>query len=256
MFGGHSKTVLALAVLLILATTIVNASPVTFFGEDLNGNPNAPLATFPNSKAAQNSFFANLTGVGTQTFESFANGTTTPFSISFPGAGTATLTGTGDAVTALAAGTTNGFGRYPTSGTNYLEVDSGDFAIQFGAAVAAFGFYGTDIGDFGGALTLTLTKSGGGTTTLNVGNLLGTGTGSPEDGSALYFGFYDTSTTYTSIAFNNSAAGVDAFGFDDFTIGSLSQVTPTTAPEPGSILLVASGGICLVLLRRRGSRRN
>jgi len=71
------------------------AAPVTFFGEDLNGpprnDPNA-LAAWPNADAARNAFLANLTGVGTENFEGHAV-TTPPITLTFPGAGTATLTG-------------------------------------------------------------------------------------------------------------------------------------------------------------------
>src|ERR1039458_5465304 len=138
---GMKRFVQVIALVISLAT-LVSAGPVTFFGEDLNGNPNVPLSIFPNSTLAHDTLFANLTGVGTENFESYANGTTTPFGITFPGVGTATLTGSSDYVSVLAAGATNGFGRYPTSGTHYLEVDSSDFVIQFSAPIAAFGFFG------------------------------------------------------------------------------------------------------------------
>jgi hypothetical protein len=238
--------------LMALAGTVYG-SPITFFGEDLNGNP-AAVITHPNSDAARNSFFSNLVGVGTETFEGITPGTAPPLPITFPGAGTATLTGSGGSVNSLTPGTTNGAGRFAISGSNYFEVSISDFAINFSAPIAAFGFYGTDIGDFGGALTLTLTETGGGTVTLPVNNLLGSGTGSLEDGSVLYFGFYDTTQTYTSIAFNNNAAGTDFFGFDDFSVGSLQQVQPSV-PEPSSLIgLVGFGLIGFAALRQRKAR--
>jgi len=47
----------------------------------------------------------------------------------------------------------------------------------------------------------------------------------------IYFGFIDALTPFVSIEFGNTAPGVDAFAFDDFTIGTAEQVnTPTATP--------------------------
>ena len=187
------------------------AAPVIFSGEDLNmsGDPNQ--AAFANATNARNNFFANLTGVGVETFESIPSGTSSPITLTFPGAGSATLNGTGS----VAAGN-DGLGRYPFSGSQYYYAGSDDFTINFSSAISAFGFYGTDLGDFGGQLTLTLTGSNG-VTVLTVPN------------------------TYTSISFGNNSGGADIFGFDDFSIGSLEQVTPTPAPEPSSWAMMLGG---------------
>src|ERR1700677_4709658 len=109
----------------VLGSGFAAAAPVTFFGEDVNtsGDPNE--APFTNATNASNSFFANLTGVGTETFESFATGTSAPLPIGFMGAGTATINdGT------IASGN-DGAGRYPFSGTQYLNVGSDNFSISF-----------------------------------------------------------------------------------------------------------------------------
>ena len=209
------------------------AAPVIFSGEDLNmsGDPNQ--AAFTNATNARNNFFANLTGVGVETFESIPSGTSSPITLTFPGAGSATLNGTGS----VAAGN-DGLGRYPFSGSQYYYAGSDDFTINFSSAISAFGFYGTDLGDFGGQLTLTLTGSNG-VTVLTVPNTIGS-SGSTS-GSNLYWGFYDTANTYTSISFGNNSGGADIFGFDDFSIGSLEQVTPTPAPEPSSWAMMLGG---------------
>jgi len=73
------------------------------------------------------------------------------------GAGTATFTGTGQ-IANVPSGD-NGFGRYPISGNQYFDTGS-VFTITFSTAIAAFGFFGVDIGDFGGQVTLTLTHLG------------------------------------------------------------------------------------------------
>lgn len=67
----------------------VQAAPVEFFGVDLTGSAGGNLLVQPNSDAARNSFFSNLTGVGTETFESYTVGTVAPLALSFGSAGTA-----------------------------------------------------------------------------------------------------------------------------------------------------------------------
>jgi len=241
---------------LLLTTALVGlaalpsyASVVTFFGEDVekSGDPNT--ATPTNSNAAKASFFSNLTGVGTQTFESYAPGTSLPLTIGFMGAGSATLTDPTN--TSLIVSGNDGAGRFPISGSNYLETGAGSgFTLTFSSPIAAFGFYGTDVGDFGGALSLGLTDAMGNTSSLNIGNTLGSN--GSTSGSVLYFGFYDTTDTYKSITFNNvGSGGVDVFGFDDFSIGSSAQVTPSTSPEPGTYLLMATGLLAVLIFRKK-----
>jgi hypothetical protein len=226
------------------------AAPVTFFGEDLHNDDDTRIPAHPNADAARIAFLSNLVGVGTETFELIADGTGAPLVLVFPGAGNATLTGSGE-VESVPVGT-DGNGRYPISGSNFWNAVAGgdDFVIEFSAPIAAFGFYGVDIGDFGGALELELGLSGGGTVNLPVGNTVGSG--ASTDGSVLYFGFYDTTATYTSIGFNNPEIE-DFFAFDDMTVGSLEQVRPgTPIPEPASMLLLAAGlGAGVRQLRKR-----
>lgn len=229
--------------LLVAFGTAAQAGPVTFFGQDTGLGENTRLATHPNADAARLSFLANLVGVGTENFEGFSNGAGAPLPLTFPGSGgsiTATLNGGGNVAT-ISTGT-NGVGRYPISGNNYWE--TGDvFSIAFSSPISAFGFYGVDIGDFGGQVTLTLVD--GGTTTLTIPNAV-----NGPGGSVLYFGFYDTGNQYTGITFGNTAAGVDYFGFDDMTIGDLEQVVPTV-PDPGATLLLFGMGIAGLTAFRR-----
>jgi len=231
----------AFAALSALVAPASMAAPQVFFGETLGAGEDVRLATFANATTARNSFLSNLTGVGTESFETFADGTGAPLAISFAGAGTATLIGDG-AVASTAPGETNGVGRYATDGNKFWE-NSGVFTIDFSAPVAAFGFMGIDIGDFNGQVTVTTVN--GGPTLYNVGNTMG-GAG----GGVLFWGLIDTAG-FTSISFGNTQSGTDFFAFDQMTIGSIQQVTPVPEPETYAMLIAGLGLMGFVARRRQ-----
>ena len=219
------------------------AAPVVFFGEDIGAGESTVLTSHPNADAARAALFANLVGVGTETFESFLHGDPNP-AVSF---GTVTASLGGGEVGSVASGSTNGFGRYGVSGTNFWE-SSSTTSLTFSAPVAAFGFYGVDVGDFNGQVTLTTVS--GSPLVLNVGNTVNS-----PGGGVLYFGFYVTNPDelFTGISFGNTASGSDAFAFDDFSIGTLEQVAPQV-PEPTSLVLLG-GALLGFAARRRGRNR-
>lgn len=226
-----------------------HAVPVQYFGEDLNPTGSGRVAIpGSNSEAARNSFLSNLIGVGTETFESFSDGTGAPLALSFPGSSgsiTATLQGEGS-VDVITSGT-SGAGRWPTSGDNYWTTNSteGNFYIEFSEAVAAFGFFGTDVGDFSGQIELTLDLAGGGTETLTIPSTIGA-----SNASLIFFGLIND-VAFTRVSFSTTS-GEDVFGFDDMTIGDLEQIRPpVSVPEPGMLALFGAGLAGLAMARRR-----
>lgn len=224
--------------MLLLAAT-AHAAPIVYFGENLV--PAGAVSGAP--VVARSSFLGDLVGVGTEEFESFADGTNAPLSVDFPGSSsgiTATLLGDGEIDLAP-----NCCGRFSTSpgGSRWWEA-SGTFWLDFSSPISAFGFYGTDIGDFNGQLTVALRNAA----TSAITNLVINNTKNGPNGSLLFWGFIDPSASYDRITFGNTNAGTDAFGFDSMTIGDRQQVR---VPEPLTLSLLGLGLLAAARRRRR-----
>ena len=234
---------LALSVVLTAMTSSAAlAAPVIYFGE----NQSPGLAVSGNPLAARAQFLSNLSGVSSQGFESFAFGTAAPIALTFTGSAgnlSATLTGDGQVENRTTAGRFN----TTTGGSKWYDV-SGAFNITFGTAIAAFGFYGTDIGDFSGRITLNLTDTDDVVTSLTVPNTV-----DGNNGALLFYGFIDSTKAYKAIRFGNTAAtGEDFFGFDDMVIGEARQIAPPNGvPEPGSLALVGLSLAAVAAATRR-----
>jgi len=218
------RVVAACAVMSVGIGGIANAATI-FFGENSNPTPDGTVSGDP--VTARNDFLSNLVDVGTENFESLADGPL-PVNLTFPGSAggiTATLKGENMFITDNPTGE-----RFATSGAKLVQ-GAGDFEITFSQEIAAFGFFATDVGDTGGSLSLE-TSNGSVHSFLVPHSLL-----SPT-GSLLFWGIIDTANTFTKVKFSNSSPFTDVFGFDDFTIGNVAQ---SAVPLPPGIALFASG---------------
>jgi hypothetical protein len=233
------QLVLAAGITIVLCVPAESAA--TFFGEDPSAGGGLPI---PNSAAAQAAFLSQLVSPKVEDFESIPVGTQFPFNVAF-GADTATLSGTNN-VSNTGVQNSNIAGRFPVSGSQYLNVGSLDaksFTLTFSSPQAAFGFYATDAGDFNGQLTISL--DGG--TPVVIPHTVGA-----PNGAALFFGIIDAANPFATVSFSNTNPTLaDAFGYDDFTIGRREQLV---VPEPSTLAiwsLLATLGICVGWCRKR-----
>lgn len=200
-------------------------------------------------------------------------------SLSFGGTGvTGLLTPDGGRLTELITGGHKA-GRYPTSGTKFVETDVPDseteLTVIFDKPVVGFGFYATDSGDFDGRLKLIITQvDGGGTSNIEFtlpspsGDLNRFPDDIPVDGpdynaSLLFFGLVDVLKPVTAVTIVNVPDGIyfdgdpgppggyddDNYGFDDF-------IAVTAVPEPATFGLLLLGGTAVLGYSRRRSRSN
>lgn len=210
---------------------------VIYFAENLTA---AGVTTgTPVTKRAE--FLAALVGVGSEGFESLTVGADGPFVLTFPGTSgdvTATLQSVDPEfpndveVRADQTGGGEFFGRWNTTpgGSKFIQA-SYDFEIVFSSPVSAFGFYGTDVGDFAAAMQVVLTDTNATTELLTVR----AAEGQAPNGSLLFWGFIDSDKQYTKITFQIDQAEVDpgefdVFGFDDMVIGDAGQIVAPPAP--------------------------
>lgn len=152
-------------------------------------------------------------------------------------------------------------GRAAHSGISYWTGQ--DFTITFDAAVSAFGFWGSDIGDFVKACTTAGCKDRGITIELfdDAGGALGDFwvQGDGNNASVLFWGFVDTAVgpaRVKSIRIKDVTDGLDGQAFDDFMVGAVSRTFdpgpgPNPAPEPGVLALAGLALAAAARIRRR-----
>lgn len=206
-----------------IAATVTPLVPedVIFFGEEVF--PGSAVIGQP--LTARTSFSAAVASESVITFESVALGGAygiDPIAgVAFAGplsAVSATFTTTGQMrVVETPPGGYAGRFNTTSGGTRFLDFQD-NLTITLSTPVNAFGFYGTDVGDFDGQVKVTLTDDVGGTQTFDVPHsLLG------SDGALLFWGIKRAAPIVSVRLFcvPNTVGLTDYFGIDDIRIGSL-----------------------------------
>lgn len=238
------RRALACATLMALGAG-AGAAPQTFYGYDEGLGNNVRLPAHAQSDAARQAFLQQLVpGIVTETFEQIA--VTPPvyalrnITLDFGGQ-TALLSGLGLVFDSPPPGTANPIngipsGVYPTSGNRgWLSAD--DFELSFTQPQVALGFYGVDIGDFKGQLTLDLVHADQSTT-----HLLASSGVVNLGGAVQFFGVLSVDKPFVAVRFGNSApSGYDGFVFDDLTVATAAQLAPVPEPAGGWMLLAGLG---------------
>jgi hypothetical protein len=264
------KTILAAAVITTWSS-IACAGFVTTFGQTKNPDTGFPLTFYPEAVNARDNFLGSV--AGTPSFYDFESATVGATTLNF-GLGGVGVTLSGSGQVKSNKENESDMGRFSVSGvidpdpspqgTRYWEVAAppsgvSSFKLDFDKAVQSFGFFATDVGDFGGLLSLELTLMNDSTVTIQPGGAGVVPGGAPlfndqANGSVLFFG---VSTSLAGEYFKSvrfiSQGGVanDIFGFDMFTVIA-APTGPNPTPLPGSLVLVgaALGGLALVRRRR------
>jgi hypothetical protein len=255
------QTTVALMLAAVLAAPAY-AAPTFFRG--VNPTAGGVMPDPPTGPAvdARNSFVAAVSGLAVENFESPSTGVPAGDSLSiFGGAGTLSQSA-GAAGRIENVTSPNGPGRFNTTpapgcagaGCKWWQTFR-TFEISLNAAVSAFGFYGTDLGDAGGSITLDF---------WNGANPVRSDVAVDNSGERglTFFGYVDDTATFNRVTFNvaqtaTSPSLMDRLGFDDMLKGNLTSVPPPPppppVPEPASLALVAlSLGLLAVTRRRRG----
>jgi hypothetical protein len=258
--------------------SIGNATAATFSGYDINPNPpttNPPFAGIPlntantpSSQAAFVDFSKKLNGatVTTESFETSATPVNTPIdglSTSISGTtatflytkksdnNTATTTGASTRVQTVDADGFTNSGTYPTQGVRGISINSANnFSISFSQKLAAFSYFGTDLGDNSNTLTMEFYNG----TALILSNQIPFNSGS-ADSSEFFFGFIADNPTqeFNKVAFVSSiSSNGDAIGIDQIKIATPAQIVPSPAvPEPATILGTLIFGGAAVARKRK-----
>lgn len=235
--------------LLGVLLSVAAADAASFFGTDPgSGNDNTPLGTHTNADNAQTSFFNALSSKTTVTLEGSSGVSTVPFAL---GANNGNILGSSPTgTTTIGAGATDSAGGFPISGTVLWVMDTASFTITMNQPVTAIGFYGIDIGDADGSLSLSL----------NGGAAIPVVSSALTSGNVLYFGLTDLAG-FSTITFNNASIGVlfDRFNFDDFTVGLAKEdINLAATPEPATLLLLGTSlaGMAGAAWKRRKAARS
>ncbi|MBT9489887.1 MAG: PEP-CTERM sorting domain-containing protein [Rubrivivax sp.] len=146
-------------------------------------------------------------------------------------------------------------GRFDTSGDGQWWLTAVSFQIDFDQNISAFGFYGTDFGDFAGSFLMELLLSNGTTKAYDLRDVMAPAN-SPTNGWLQFIGVVDdtNSDQISAVRFSITQGSDDPddwdfLGFDSFVVGDVA--TSSDVPEPGSLALVGASLLALAASRRR-----
>jgi hypothetical protein len=270
------KSLFCLSMLLTSAAIgiVLPAQALTLYtGYDANPNASStnsvvlPLANRTNSIAAYNSYKANLggNGVTTESYETVPHATTpidglvqqlsgVTATYSYTKKSDGSSAGASETVAvqkANSAGLTNA-GTFPTDGVQGISINSANnFKIKFANPLAAFSFWGTDLGDRDNTLTVILRKAGVDVQSKLIDYL----DANAGNSSVFFFGgiAQNAAEQFDEVELLSSINSTgDAIGIDQLTVGTATQVTPSSTPVPTPALL--PGLIALAASARRRGR--
>jgi hypothetical protein len=234
-----------------LSSSVANAGPITFVGEDLQPTANPTVRT--NSDAAHAAWVLAASGVGsisTITFETAPLGSFTNLTV----ASGVTMNGTDVSGLPETIRNTSDFPAYPSvdgsnttsGGSQFVEMIGGTLVFTFAQPTQFFGAYLTGVQHNFFADTVSFNDG-----TPQSITLLGAGT-SQQVGETAFVGFTDAGKSITSITIS---AGTPA-SWDDIGVDDVSYQTQTAAavPEPASLILLGSGLAGIARVRRRSTR--
>ena len=207
---------------LLAGTPWVHATPTQIFGAE-GSVPFIITAPLTAERQRFLSLFDNT--VQSYGFETKNAGQLPPFEAAFTGSAGSTITATlagsaGQQIMDVAeAGRFNTTANLPEQEPGkYWRVNAsggGQFSISFSRSISAFGFYGTDIGDFGGILSLVLTPADT-TLPLETVTVRPQSAGVAANALGLFYAFADSNRAYSKISFVTSGTLVDGAMSDYF----------------------------------------
>lgn len=267
------KRIVVAAGLAVLASGSWAAPVITLPVTDTSGSPTTALAPTSAPVKAQGEFRDTLVpdSIKTDGFSSYAltpgeppPGTQSTLDMrSTIGAVLTSIDGGGRIVD---ASTTNAAdGRFDTTqdANKRWWLTAYSFSLTFSGQVSAFGFYGTDFGDFEGQFEILLFSGDQQIATRTIPT--GTGGTMPANGTNGWLQFYsifdNEDVSFDRVLFKITQANplgdpgeFDFLGFDDFVVGRFDTGTGGNVPEPGSLALVGASLLGLAAVRRRKLR--